>query len=185
MEDKAFLNYHSVISYTLTTNPFGIGDDWFWGGGFGKCGQYDPTGQSSDAAQEIKAEVLNAIGPQPFATEYFMWCQVQTVVADWHDNYTNSLGQELMWHKESYNQNDPHPCIYYNQMNFYYNGLITVITVKAKPAGKQYIDLASFGGWQIFSDPILYRCHRALIQYGVKHTLPLAQAVLKSDQFSI
>lgn len=130
------ITYTSTLGYLENSSVFTENDDWYWGGGYGKCENApDLLGKSSDAAQEINKKLQLVFKPVTFTSGFFTEIEYRTF--DNSDNYLSSNGENLYYRHEGLL--GYYPCINDYYMNFYYNGVIYAIN------NPKYYDMAPTG----------------------------------------
>lgn len=185
-ETKAVITYTSTIGLKEIQLAFGADDDWYWGGGFGKCiNDPDLTNKSLDAAYQIGKKLQQIF--KPIGITSGLYTNIESITFDESDDYLDASGQNLYYKSEGSPYD--YPCINDNMMNFYLTGAINSVnnphTSEMPPAGKTRLSVWH-EAWGTPTGPynsIQLRRHRTIVKYG-KH-ITLYNGPSKLDDFVI
>jgi hypothetical protein len=182
------LEVTSVIGEgTPESEPFGVGDNWIWGGEFGRCNPRVANGK--DAAIRIKEE-LNKRFPNPNNLSggrgYFVDEEVHPFFANDassnrnpNDNPIRDNNRDflLYWADSAFPNYDSHKCLNPDDMNWYYGNTYSFISNRLSLIRKSFIAIPLMKGdvhahlnrdLQVES----WQFHRGTIQMGTYIKLP-------------
>jgi hypothetical protein len=163
-------------------NPYGSTDRWKYGFGLGKC---DGTQLGKDAATRLNEE-LNArhiLGnPPPGATNvYFTDIVILRIFAtdpDWQNpndvTSNDNIRDFLLYVSDQRIMMNFSTCIEFQDMNWYYNNLYTIVSNPAplgiKPVGKEFVFSALKGDYIYHRNlPTATYLHSGEISFGIPH----------------
>ncbi|MEA3505267.1 MAG: hypothetical protein U9R32_08775 [Bacteroidota bacterium] len=162
------------------TNPFGEEDYWQYGELLGQCEEFAGQGIGLDAAEKIQENIMaNRPVCMPHPNCYYHYTDLEIIIVS-GDKYINEnddtpndnwLDYLMFYNTEEYGF-DNEECLSPEKMNFYYNGMHTIIydleAALTTPPYKTFME-CDIESLRITGTGNVIIEHKAYITYAIRH----------------